>query len=297
MAELKWLEDLIVLLEEKSFTEAAARRHVTQPAFSRRIRLLEDWLGTPIVDRKRKPIGILPSFVEREDEVRELVSHFYQLRARFQDDSSGRESTVFAVQHTLAASRFPPLLQFIKQQLPDASYRIQTANNDECERLFLKEAQFMLVYESSNNSFAFSADFASQLSLASDYLIPVAIPEVHAQLQGKLAASGIPLLTFPKGGFMADALMAQCLPTVMQSYSINVICETAFSISLKEMVLAGMGVAWLPKSLIQQELATERVLSLEEKLGTCELPVSLYYRRGSGADEILNLLTTYLKLS
>jgi len=293
MAELKWLEDLVVLLEEKSFTKAAERRHVTQPAFSRRIRLLEDWLGAPIVDRKRKPIGILPSFIDREDEVRELVSHFYQLRARFQDDNSGRTPTIFAAQHTLAASRFPPLLQFIKQQLPDASYRIQTANNDECERLFLKEAQFMLVYESSNNSFAFSAEFASQISLASDCLVPVAASEVYKQLLGKLKETGIPLLTFPKGGFMADALMTSCLPTAMQSYSINIICETAFSISLKEMVLAGMGVAWLPKSLIQQELASGRVLSLAEKLGTCELPVSLYYRRGSGSDEILDLLRTY----
>ena len=151
----------------------------------------------------------------------------------------------------------------------------------------------MLVYESSNNSFAFSADFASQLSLASDYLIPVAVPEVYRLLQDKLEENGIPLLTFPKGGFMADALMANCLPAVMQSYTVNIICETAFSISLKEMVLAGMGVAWLPKSLIQQELATGRVLSLEDKLGTCELPVSLYYRRGSGAEEIFNLLKTY----
>ena len=40
--DIKWFEDLLVLLEEKSFTRAAARRHVTQPAFSRRIRLLEE---------------------------------------------------------------------------------------------------------------------------------------------------------------------------------------------------------------------------------------------------------------
>jgi len=293
MAALKWLEDLVVLLEEKSFTKAAERRHVTQPAFSRRIRLLEDWLGAPIVDRKRKPIGILPSFIEREDEIRELVSHFYQLRARFQDDNSGQKPTVFAVQHTLAASRFPQLLQFIKQQLPDASYRIQTANNDECERLFLKEAQFMLVYESSNSDFVFAEGIASQLSLACDYLIPVAAPEVYQQLFGKLDKTSIPLLTFPQGGFMSDALMVSCLPAAMQAYTINVICETAFSVSLKEMVLAGMGVAWLPKSLIQQELVAGRVLSLEAALGTCELPVSLYYRRDSGADEILGLLTNY----
>ena len=291
MAELKWLEDLVVLLEEKSFTKAAERRHVTQPAFSRRIRLLEDWLGAPIVDRNRKPIGILPSFVEREDEVRELISHFYQLRARFQDDNSGQQHTVFAVQHTLAASRFPTLLQFIKKRLPNTSYRIQTANNDECERLFLKEAQFMLVYESNNDAFAFSEDFASQIVLPSDYLTPVAVPEVYNQLQDKFNTAPIPLLTYPKGGFMANALMANCMPKVMHSYAINIICETAFSVSLKEMVLAGMGVGWLPKSLIKSELLAGELMSLAEELGTCELPVSLYYRRNSGADEILDLLT------
>ena len=55
--ELKWLEDLLVLLEEKSVTRAAARRHVTQPAFSRRIRQLEQWLGVEIVDRSTKPVS------------------------------------------------------------------------------------------------------------------------------------------------------------------------------------------------------------------------------------------------
>lgn len=296
MAELKWLEDLVVLLEEKSFTAAAERRHVTQPAFSRRIRLLEDWLGAPIVDRKRKPIGILPSFVEREDEVRELINHFYELRSRFQDDNLGLNHTVFAVQHTLAASCFPLLIQFIKQQRPTASYRIQTANNDQCEQLFLKEAQFMLVYETTHDSFAFSADFARKVNLPSDHLIPVAAPDVYKQLHKNLQTNSLPLLTFPKGGFMANALMASCLPNVMQSYAVNVICETAFSVSLKEMVLAGMGVAWLPQSLIQQELASGRVVSFADALGTCELPVSLYYRNDSGADEIFDLLTHYKRL-
>ncbi len=56
--ELKWLEDLLVLLEEGSISRAAARRHVTQPAYSRRIRQLEQWLGVELVDRSTKPIRI-----------------------------------------------------------------------------------------------------------------------------------------------------------------------------------------------------------------------------------------------
>jgi DNA-binding transcriptional LysR family regulator len=46
--ELKWLEDLLALLEEGSISRAAARRHVTQPAYSRRVRQLEQWLGVEL---------------------------------------------------------------------------------------------------------------------------------------------------------------------------------------------------------------------------------------------------------
>ena len=36
--DLRWLDDVLILLEEKNMTHAAARRNITQPAFSRRIR-------------------------------------------------------------------------------------------------------------------------------------------------------------------------------------------------------------------------------------------------------------------
>lgn len=39
--DLKWLEDFISLAETHSFSRSAELRHVTQPAFSHRIRSLE----------------------------------------------------------------------------------------------------------------------------------------------------------------------------------------------------------------------------------------------------------------
>jgi DNA-binding transcriptional LysR family regulator len=78
--ELKWLEDLLVLLEERSISRAAQRRHVTQPAYSRRIRQLEEWLGVELVDRSTKPIKIRPDGLALEDSVRDLVNRFYALR-------------------------------------------------------------------------------------------------------------------------------------------------------------------------------------------------------------------------
>ena len=53
--QLKWLEDFVALAQERSFTRAAELRHVTHPAFGRRIRALESWVGTPLIEREAGP--------------------------------------------------------------------------------------------------------------------------------------------------------------------------------------------------------------------------------------------------
>ena len=53
--ETKWLEDFVSLAETHSFSRSAQLRHVTQPAFSRRIQALEAWAGVDLVDRPSYP--------------------------------------------------------------------------------------------------------------------------------------------------------------------------------------------------------------------------------------------------
>ena len=53
-----WIEDFLTLVEAGTFSRAAALRHVTQPAFSRRIQLLEAWLGVELVDRSIQPMRL-----------------------------------------------------------------------------------------------------------------------------------------------------------------------------------------------------------------------------------------------
>jgi DNA-binding transcriptional LysR family regulator len=59
--ETKWLEDFVSLAETRSFSRSAQLRHVTQPAFSRRIQSLEAWAGTDLVDRSSYPTQLTPA--------------------------------------------------------------------------------------------------------------------------------------------------------------------------------------------------------------------------------------------
>lgn len=59
--DTKWLEDFVSLVETGSFSRSAQQRHVTQPAFSRRIQALEAWAGTDLVDRSSYPTRLTPA--------------------------------------------------------------------------------------------------------------------------------------------------------------------------------------------------------------------------------------------
>lgn len=293
--DIKWLEDLLVLLEEKSFTRAAVRRHVTQPAFSRRIRLLEEWLGVDIIDRTTKPVQVLPIGETLEEGVRDLVNRLYSLRSNLQASALNQDRVSFVVQHTLAISLFPALIQNVKQVLPTTAYRVNPQNNNDCESVFFKEADLMLAYETPLRRFDFSNFAFDRLKLGVETLIPVISSGFLGRFESRysMLSSRLPVLMYQKGGFLSEALSNTCLPAVLRDYQLEVICESAFSASLKEMSLADMGLTWLARGIVSKELDSGQLISLEDELGGAQLDIVLFYRednRSTQARQVFDLI-------
>ena len=293
--DIKWFEDLLVLLEEKSFTRAAARRHVTQPAFSRRIRLLEEWLGVEIVDRRTKPIQMLPAGNALEETTRDLLNRVYVLRSNLQASAQSQNRVTFVAQHTLAISMFPGLIRQIKQGLPATAYRVNPENNDDCEAAFLREADFLLAYETPLRQFDFSHLPVRRLAMGSEKIIPIVSQGFASgyENQAAMLTGVLPILMYQQGGFLADALTNTCLPSVMRDYRIEIICESAFSASLKEMALSDMGMTWLTEGMIRDEIKTGKLISLENIFGGAELDIVLFFheaKRSEQARQVYQLL-------
>ena len=55
LVDLEWLEDFVALAESGNFSRAAEARAIAQPALSRHMRSLEEWVGTELVDRSAHP--------------------------------------------------------------------------------------------------------------------------------------------------------------------------------------------------------------------------------------------------
>ena len=59
--DINWLIDFVCLGRTLNFSRAAEERNITQSAFSRRIRSLESWVGTALVDRSSYPVQLTPA--------------------------------------------------------------------------------------------------------------------------------------------------------------------------------------------------------------------------------------------
>lgn len=58
MVDSAWLLDFVELAKSGNFSRAAELRNVTQPAFSRQVKQLEEWVGVTLVDRGSHPVEL-----------------------------------------------------------------------------------------------------------------------------------------------------------------------------------------------------------------------------------------------
>jgi len=276
--DLRWLDDVLVLLDEGNLTRAAARRNVTQPAFSRRIRAFEDWLGAPLIERRSNRISASAALTASEDDIRALASKLKDLRIKVANHEDAHCVITLAAQHAPVQSVFPDLALRAKEAQPGLRFRLRPGNLNDCVSMFLRrEAAMLLCYE---------ADIAAPLAfgpnitrarLSQDFLIPI----VGGALRQAVQANGhlpqdTPAIVYPSDSYFGSALRRAGRPFCVAETSANTVCETAFSSGILELVAKGLGVGWVPFSMAQRELETGSLVSLAETLGQEVLDVAIY---------------------
>jgi DNA-binding transcriptional LysR family regulator len=261
--ELKWLDDYIALIETGSFSAAAERRHVSQPAFSRRIQMLEDWLGVTLIDRTRKPLQFTPLAKDNQLAFRSLVARIYEFRAVLKSESLDSAGITIAAQHTLAASYVPAFLDRLRQLDPDQNFRLRSENRADSLALLMRgEAEILITYDTPQVPCNVPEPLARRYVLGHDALMLVANPALHKQLSRLGEGGRVPMLCFPPDSFFGQVVRAEVLPELMRRQQVVVRCVSEFAMGLRELALVGQGAAWLPASLIQDDLARKSLLPL-----------------------------------
>lgn len=276
--DLRWLDDVLVLLEEENLTRAAARRNITQPAFSRRIRAFETWLGTPIVDRKTNRVAISPALLSNETEIRALASRLKELRTKVAHFDAASSTVTIAAQHALVHSMFSDLAFRAKDAFPNLSFRLRAGNLSDCVSMFLRgDTNLLLCYEAETIGRLKFGDDVRRASWGSDFLVPIVGGRLRYTLQDNgTVPDDTAAIVYPETSYFGEVLGRANRAFGTPSLSKNVACQTAFSSGILDLVIRGFGVGWVPFSMAYRELEKGSLVSLSNALGKEQLEVAVY---------------------
>lgn len=285
MLNLLWLDDFRTLVVTGNFSRAAEERHVTQPAFGRRIRALEEWIGADLFDRSTQPTR-LTELGERfccvADELTARVARVPDEARRMTDVSA--VTLKIAATHALSLTFLPKWLRSLESDMAIGPIQLMSDVLERCETLMIQsKAQFVLshahpqAYGAMHNSNYLSAQ------IGKDTLIPVTAPDSKGrplyQLQSasKLKApSPILQYTTESGlGRIARAVVGKQL----ESLSVQVAFTAHLASVLRTMALDGRGIAWLPETLVEEDVASGKLVEAAASNWCIPLELRLYRER------------------
>ena len=262
--ETKWLEDFVSLAETRSFSRSAQLRHVTQPAFSRRIQALEAWTGVDLVDRSSYPTRLTPAGETFHSQALEILGSLQATRNMMRGhQAAGQDMIDFAVPHTLAFTFFPHWLTGLREGFGVVKSRLMALNvHDAVLRLTEGGCDLLIAYHHPSQPLQLGPERYEMRSLGAESLVPYSKPAADGRPMFRLDGpphEHVPYLAYAPGAYMArmvDVILKQAASAPM----LDAVYETDMAEGLKAMALEGHGLAFLPVSSVRKELKGRRLV-------------------------------------
>lgn len=258
--ELIWLEDFLVLSKTLNFSRAAEIRYVTQPAFSRRIQKLEEWLGVALVDRSTYPATLTVDGERFKNVAKEILRTISDERNLYQQSTlSGKQSFVsFSMVHTIALSLYPAWIHGVEAQLGPLQTRVINSSTQDCvEALIGGNVDFYMAFVHPAWPLLLDEEQYPSVLLGVDRLVPVS----------PVTPEGGPVFCLDDPGegplpyleCAPNTITAKMVETILNSHrkrpELEVRHRNTMSAALKAMALTGAGLTWVPECLVKNELA------------------------------------------
>lgn len=281
---LRFLEDFLKLAETGNFSRAAEERNVTQPAFSRRIKSLETYVGVPLVDRRSYPATLTPAGVAFRNAALGMVKQLQQARTLAREAAGkDRDLIRIAALHSIATTYHPAWYAAISREMGGYTVQMTCDNLHNCIQLFLDGSVHWLVVFSHPAVPIFLAPASHPyLMVERDSLIPVSAPTKSGAplhpLPGK-AGSPLPFLQYGSNSYLGK-VVDELLRSVPGKANLRVIYEDDLTAGLKAMAVAGHGVAWLPAKVVAAEMASGQLVRSGDERWATDLEVRAYNKTG-----------------
>jgi len=292
--DIKLLEDFVCLATLESFTAASRERHVTQSALSRRVKSLEEWLGTELINRDSNNFNLTPQGRIFVLEAEVILRRLYNAReaARVLDVNGDFEIAV-AAQNSIAQTLFLDWVKQLEVRLDKVYVRLISEKLSECIDLLNQgRVNYMFCYANEALTLPIDEKKFTYTTVGKDSLIPVTVPDEDNSPLFSLPGSAEKPLPFV--AYVHDSVFGKAIDQLIQGGSNHCYLsrryENAYSHTLKSLVKERLGLAWLPASSIVTDLADGSLCRAGGEHWDIEFDIRLYYHHAAATSREITIL-------
>lgn len=288
--------DLDRLRQTGNFSQAAALGNLSQPAFSRRIRSLESWVGATLVDRSRQPVKLTAAGEQILEAGLQSLSRLELERSQILEMQSLPDKYIvsFSAQHSIGWRFYPAWLQALEASYGPILSRLRADDLPNCMRdLKNGDVDFVIAYTGLQTAPSLIAD---SIEIGRDRLIPVCKPTSEGTPMFPFDGQGVkmPYLKFGENAPIGDHL-AQLFMEHGIGNELRTVYENSMGGALRMRARDGDGVAWLPESLVHPDVESGLLVQTGQADWVVDLSIRLF-RNANRSNRITRSLWSFLEV-
>jgi DNA-binding transcriptional LysR family regulator len=250
--DLATLNAFIAIAELGSFSEAAERLHLTQPAVSKRIASLEQQLNVRLFDRLGREVSLTEAgraLLPRAYQILNVLDDTRRALTNLNGEISGR--LTLATSHHIGLHRLPPLLRAFTRAHPLVALDIQFLDSEVAyEEVLHGRAELAVITLAPETRAP-----VQEVVVWDDPLDFVAAPE-HPLARSKaisLADVAHHPAVFPGGNTFTHHIVRRLFEA--QGLTPNIAMSTNYLETIKMMVSIGLAWSVLPRTMLDDQVA------------------------------------------
>lgn len=264
--DLQEVDDFIALAEARSFSKAADVRFVSQSAFSRRIKNLEEALGVSLINRNATPVALTKageSFLRHALDMRAVMARAREeILARATDMPGALQ---IAMSASLASGFFPNWYRAVQRKIPDLNFHLmQYRSAAIIEELHKGTLDLAIILDVDKCHRNFSPKDMKSLCIGEDRLLYVRAPFLQDEKK---------FIAHRKGSYFNEC--AEAMLGHRRLSRMTTVFEAPSSEISRSMAMAGFGAAILQESLVDNDLSDGYLQPADVKVAPLDCKIML----------------------
>ncbi|MCG4454825.1 LysR family transcriptional regulator [Pseudomonas sp. MMS21-TM103] len=250
--DLATLNAFIAIAELGSFSEAAERLHLTQPAVSKRIASLEQQLNVRLFDRLGREVSLTEAgraLLPRAYQILNVLDDTRRALTNLSGEVSGR--LTLATSHHIGLHRLPPLLRAFTREHPQVKLDIQFLDSEVAyEEVLHGRAELAVITLAPD-----TREPVHAVAVWDDPLDFVAAPEHPLARSEAISLADVALhpAVFPGGNTFTHHIVRRLFEA--QGLTPNIAMSTNYLETIKMMVSIGLAWSVLPRTMLDEQVA------------------------------------------